>query len=358
VKHGGYEIRAFETGMRAGVLDVLRYLWREDPSTADAIFTWKYEDNPYSDGLPGVVALERGRVIAYRGFMASAWKAGPGGEPTSVLLSGDTVVQPDHRRQGLSLAMGRAAMDVFAEGGRLLLNLTASSASLPGYLKLGFVPFAEKRYLRRGGLPTAVWQKVSATVRPSALDRRIGFGRFGEVSVLSEPEPAAMADIAARNATGAGRLRLAQDERFFNWRYNHPAKRYVFYLRQAADVSGGYVVVGSGAGRTGFILDFADTDGETVAALVQYAVQRRHFEPLLVEGYSLGAGFGQAAEALGYGTGGLVGAVKRVLGRERPLPVLVRPARQELAEEDWFVAGRDVRRQESWALKEIASDSA
>jgi len=37
-------------------------------------------------------------------------------------------------------------------------------------------------------------------------------------------------------------------------------------------------------------------------------------------------------------------------------PLLVRPVRQDYSEDEWFVGGLDIRRNETWKIREICSD--
>ena len=124
-----YQIVPYESRLRDGVVRVLGHLLGDDDNQNRAYFQWKYEDNPFRQAPPGVVALHGDTVVGFRGYFATRWAVG-NDDGHLLLAAGDTCVSPDHRRQGLSVALGKAALATCAAGATLLVNMSSSANSV------------------------------------------------------------------------------------------------------------------------------------------------------------------------------------------------------------------------------------
>jgi GNAT superfamily N-acetyltransferase len=354
LKHGEYDIRHARPEHRDDIVRVLGHLLDGNHATREAYFRWKYEQNPHADELLGIVALRRGRVAGFRGYAASRWRADDD-DPLTVLTPGDTCVHPEHRHKKLSVAMGRLALADYATRYPLLLNLSCTRTSLPGYLRLGFQPVAQKRYLSSYRLTGLAHFLLRAKERRPAAALSIRSDEAAGLVFSRRPRPQEMAELAARQPAPSGRLRLVQDLAWFRWRFADPAGRFVFYFRQRRGTTTGYIALAlSPNARRAYIVDHADCDGESCADLLAFCVSERHFDVVSIYEHA-SESLRAALDRNGFGAGGIVGALeKRVRGN---MPLLVRPTNPEPAENDWRVAGRDVRKPESWSIRGICSDS-
>jgi GNAT superfamily N-acetyltransferase len=355
-----YEITRFRPEHLPGVLDVLGALWTWGRDTREKLFRWKYVENPNSDEPLGIVALHGGQVAGFRGYFANRYGTVPGGRDFVILHPGDTCVDPAHRNRNLSVAMGNLAKQYDRTRYRIFMNMTSSANSLPGYLKMGFVPLASKVHLTRHGANPLDWLRSRQAQQPRPLtDSRIRFGRFGDVLVTDSPLPAEMASVAEHRRPGAPVLRPRQDQAFFAWRYRNPVQKYVFHFLMDRDSVRGYVAMGvSPNNRIGEILDYGDRGDGAVDGILHHVVRSGAFLRLKVRRYGVDERLAAAVRTLGFD---IDPPWRRILGRRlgesAALPLLIRPIADACAEDDWFIDGLDVRRIENWRLKPICSDA-
>jgi len=357
VKHLDYEISHYRPELRPQVVEVLGHLLSGDDAADDTYFRWKYDHNPHTDDVLGIVALHDGKVVGFRGYGGAQWRIGQSDQVMRVLVPGDTVVHPDHRRKGLSVAMGKLAMTDYAESYQVFLNLSCTRNSLPGYLRLGFAPLADKVYLSRYGLCSLTRYVLAAKKELDLSRAKLRYGQFDDVQVADYPRPAEMASIASRRACGACGFNLSQGDDFFSWRFAGPKGKYVFYYRNTDREATGYLVVGATpSNRRGYVLDYADPDGESAGRLLEHVARSRRFSVLSIFAHSVDDALRPALSRLGFHAGGLLGAMERKVRGE--LPLLVRPVRPDPTDGDWLVAGRDIRDMSNWSIKGICSDDA
>jgi len=358
---GDYEITHYRPEHLPGVLDVVGALWKFDHATREQLFRWKYLENPSCGHPLGIVALHGGHVAGFRGYFANRYHAGPGRPDFVVLHPGDTCVDPAHRNRNLSVAMGNLAKQYDPARYRLFMNMTSSRNSLPGYLKMGFLPLASKVVLTRHGANPINWlrSRRAQDARPLA-ESRVRFGRSGDILVTDSPRPAEMASVAAHYAPGAGALRLRQDLAFFEWRYGNPVQKYVFYFLMDPESVCAYVAVNvSPNNLAAEILDFGEVADGGVRRILRHIVRSRAFLRLSVYRYGVDERLAPALREFGFDTDPPWRRVTgRRVGESRALPLLIRPITESYSDRDFLIGGLDVRRRENWRLKPICSDAA
>lgn len=98
----GYDVRWFEDRDRSAFIDLYELAFGD---CTEEWFSWKYEENPYADEVPIVVAERDGEVGAVRPFVPLPLRLGDRLSTARQLV--DMVVHPDHRRNGLMTALSR-----------------------------------------------------------------------------------------------------------------------------------------------------------------------------------------------------------------------------------------------------------
>lgn len=351
-----YKICVYTPDMLPRVLDVMSFLWEKDLQGREEYFKWKYADNPNTEDWLAIVAFHKGRAIGFRGYFATRFEIPEKTKDLIVLVSGDTCVHPDYRRKGLSVLMGDLAMDTFSGAYKIFLNMTTTAPSLPGYLKMGFQPIAKKTYLSQYTFPRIIRYLLTYKKHPPLEKRRNASGTFDRVILSERPKPEEMAEICAGEMTHNRQIRLFRDETFFRWRFENPFKRYRFYYFLQNSGIKGYVVIGlSPNHQRGYILDFADTDGESVTFLLKHMIQNKHFDMLSIYHFSVSDEVREKLGDMGFRASGLA----RILEHKKTgeLPVLIRPVRKSYTETDWKIEGFDIRKIKNWQMTEICSDS-
>jgi GNAT superfamily N-acetyltransferase len=355
--HGEYDIIHYRPEFKLQVVDLLQILWGHDLDSNLGYFRWKYEANPAAEFPLGIVALYQGRPVGFRGYFAVRFRIDGAGERITILFPGDTCVHPDHRRLGLSVAMGNLAMSQYAPAYPFFLNMTCNKESLPGYLRLGFRPLAQKAYLTKHSFLGLVrYLGAGKHIAPLAATR-MRLGESGEILVTDAARPEEMAALPAEGDGGDRKIRLCQDESFFRWRFSSGRRRYLFYYLMAGDVTVGYVVMGvSRNNRRATILDYSEGNRPAVGQILSEVIRARHFDLLSIYRFSLDGGWLKTLKGLGFRVNSLARCIDKALHGE--LPVLIRPVKQCYSEADFLVQGIDLARIENWSLKPICSDAA
>jgi len=373
----GYEIIPYSSDLFAPVVNLMRFLWGADYQANASYFQWKHVDNPYIEYPLGVVALSQNDVVGFRGYFATKWLMGSHKDPVVILHPGDTCVHPNHRMKGLSQAMGQKAVEEYQAKYKIFFNLSSSPNSFPGYVKLGFFPLAPKIPLLifkkhkslKDFVPPGVKNHVKSSkifglIKPfvgqkkesATIPKNIMTGEYGHIEVADCPKPREMANVIAHRTQGSDKIRLLQDEDFFRWRYNNKKNGYYFYYCRTDNTITGYLVIGvsrEDVGR-GNILDYAESDGTAIENILEFLISAEHFRAIQMESYGLSDDLKETLKRLGLKQK----HSSRKDGKSYPseVPLLIRPIKENLSENDWYIHGVDIRNIDHWEIKPISSD--
>jgi len=293
-------------------------------------------------------------VVGFRGYFALKWHI-PNKDVRMIVLSpGDTCVNPHYRRMGLSVSMGDMAMEKFFTGYQVFLNTSAIKTSVPGYLKMGFVPIADKTYMMRYNLLRLLMKKFLRTSKKN-LGKSIKYGKFDSITVSEIPYPKEMSAVISGQDQDDSRLTPWQDEEFFRWRFNNKKNRYVFYYFRSRGVITGYVVMLLlQDDELGLIIDFAGLHDEAVHHIMRHIISKKHVDMMSIPKVSLSEKYSRFLKKSGFKAESVLERrIRRVTGI---CPFLVRPVKRLCSEHDWYAGGLDLRDAENWHIKGICND--
>ncbi|OYR44593.1 hypothetical protein DJ74_17520 [Halorubrum sp. Ea8] len=262
-----YDIRPYEPGDRDGILSLYEAVFGR---TKDAEwFAWKYENNPYVDHVPILVATADGAIVGARPFFALCMSCNRNHDV--VLQPCDAMVHPDHRRQGLFTRMTERAIERYGGDCRYFFNFP-NDLSLSGNRKLGWRSVSTLVSYYRIENPGHV-----AAARSDSAFARIGgelgtvlaqgYYRFREtlspspsgISVRIEGEiPTAELTALYRTSVPDG-IHVVRDERFYGWRFGHPDWSYTTYLAETDEGVQAAIVVGTSTDSGPTTTRFVDT---------------------------------------------------------------------------------------------------
>jgi GNAT superfamily N-acetyltransferase len=371
-----YKIEPYSPEYLSQVVHVMEFLWGKDFEKNLAYFQWKHINNPYSEQPLGMVSLFRGRVVGFRAYFPLKYQTGSSGKTFILLVPGDTCVHPDHRRKGLSVAMGGKAIQEYQLKYKVFLNTSSSFDSLPGYIKLGFHPLAPKfsvPLIKKGKslkdfLPAKAKKFIARSKpfrklhpvsgkhkkQPTEI-RKINLGEFGNIMVSDRPKPEEMSSVISGKKRKDQKIRLCQDETFFRWRFLNNKNKYIFYFLRDNKSITGYVVLGVSADNTqGQILDYAECGSKALGHILRFILDSRQFDMLSVLSFGVNQQLLHTLEDMGLSPRGF--AEKRSRYKEGELALLIRPVKKERTEEDWFLDGFDIRKFSHWEIKPVTCD--
>lgn len=354
----GYKIGLYRPELLSEVVMLLNDFWGGDYDDNLLYFKWKYHDNPYSDRALGIVALHNDRVIGFRGYFASKWHIPERDRKFLILCPGDTYVDPEHRMAGLSVKMGVRAMEEFESGYQVFLNTSASGKSLPGYLRMGFIPLADKTFLKRYSIVNLIFRKYLFTEkkRAEASESRIKYGTFDDIIVSESPRPEEMSAVISNRKADSNMITLFQDEKFFRWRFNNRNNRYGFYYFKKNNIIKGYaVILVSDNNWNGLIVDYEESCEGALRKILRYIIQKNHVDMLTILNVGLNGSFYKNLKDSGFRADNLM--AKREIKKHGIFPFLIRPVKKHCIENDWIIQGLDIRAIRNWNIKWICHDA-
>lgn len=231
-----YDIRLFESGDRRGYLALYETVFE---TASDEWFTWKYEDNPYTDHVPIVVAETDGRIVGAKSALAMPVRIGS--STRLALQPCDTMVHPDHRRRGVYSRMTEQMKDVYADRAVDLFFNFPNEKTLSGSLKHGWRVVGEVpayyrvqnpvEYAGAGGGPvSSVVESISTRLlRQYYSLRERSIEPPSTVTVDRRTDIPASELGALYERTVPDRIHTVRDERFYDWRFQNPKWEYTAY---------------------------------------------------------------------------------------------------------------------------------
>jgi hypothetical protein len=356
MKISGYEFRNYVDEDLPDVAGLLKFLWGGSLESYMSFFTWKYRENPFSEGTVGIVCLSAGSVVGFKSFYPTRWEIG-NQEPTVFMLSPtDTVIHPDHRRMGLFTEMTKRSIEQFQETRyAAFINLSSNQQAAAGNMKLGWVPLCTRGYLRYYSLTGLLHYFLIRTGTATPRKPRIAFGRFGNIEVSDIPRPEHMCRLIRTRTYDDGKIRLYKDEEYLTYRFRNPRKKYVFYYLWQDGVLTGYVVIKPlQHSNNAHILDYDQTDSKAVQEIVRYIIATRHYGMISVWNCGLENDTRQILQRSHFRTNAFFEKIERSL--RGTYYILVRPTRKKCTEESWFLGEINMRDIDSWHLNEFCSD--
>lgn len=263
-----YEIIYYDSRYDEQIYRILREIWGSDYRANEAYFSWRYIEKPDSDKTDIYLAVEGGKLIAFRGFNKTDWQIGENPDIFKAIVATDIAILPEYRNRGIYQQMMKLAMRELREKGyQYLLNFSSSpityiSCLSMGWKSLGTIKSLQKefvkaepsvisglkRILRKTGLNKII-RKADATrfystgksepairvFNHSKADSKI---ISGNITLEQNPKPEVMAALTSK-LRRSDKISLVRDEGYFRWRYNSPLSYYFFlYSSRNAELDG------------------------------------------------------------------------------------------------------------------------
>ncbi|WP_410766426.1 GNAT family N-acetyltransferase [Haloferax sp. DFSO60] len=251
-----YEIRWYEPEDRAAFIDLYELAFNQ---RSEAWFSWKYEQNPYAERVPIILADKDGEIAGLRPFIPLPLRIGDQIITAHQLV--DLVVHPDHRRKGLMTRMSRwmnaaiwddsAATFTYANppAHRGLMKMTSeywTNYHLDTFVRYerlndisAFLTADHPLSVRLGVAAMDPYYRVKHRVqdRLSDDDSTLTITRFDSVPIstltqLYERAPPSNAHIL-------------RDDTFYQWRFAEPDHQFITYVAERDSTPVAAIVVGA-----------------------------------------------------------------------------------------------------------------
>lgn len=243
-----YDIRLYEPSDEEAFLTLFEEVFG---GGSEAWFRWKYPENPYVTHVPMFIAERDDELVGARPYMAFDLQVGD--ETVLGLQTGDTMVHPDHQRNGLFTRMTARSLAYYGDLEDDVVTFSVPNAlSRPGYLKLGCKAVGQLSSAYRiqdpSMLADGIGARLAGITTPavgmglSVWDRRTSTPADLTVTSHRSVPAAELAELHRRNVPDG--IHAARDRRFYDWRFDRPDWAYETYVARAEGTPVAAVVVG------------------------------------------------------------------------------------------------------------------
>ncbi|MFC4541774.1 GNAT family N-acetyltransferase [Halosolutus amylolyticus] len=250
------DVRPYTTADRDDVLALYESSGRR---AVEAWFRWKYEENPYADGVPMVVADRNGEIVGAAPCFSLSFSVDE--RRLRVGQPADVEIRPDERDQGLeSQLLGRLETHCRTHDLDLCTTVT-SGRDVATRRERGWEPVGTVPTYYRLQRPTAMLgggersAQLSRVARPLALVYHRACERLAErpadVTVHRFADVPVRQFVTLADQASPGALHATRDERFYEWRFRNPLWSIDAYLatRRGDPIAG--VITGTKTERDG-----------------------------------------------------------------------------------------------------------
>jgi hypothetical protein len=136
---GEYEIRRYRHRDRSAFLSLYEAVWGRAKDRE--WFDWRFEGNPYGDGVEMIVAERAGTVVGVEPLLPLPVASGSG--TVAARQPVDWIVHPDHRRRGLFTRMTERLLATVEERVPLLFNFP-NDPLRPGLRKFNWTELGDR----------------------------------------------------------------------------------------------------------------------------------------------------------------------------------------------------------------------
>lgn len=380
-----YRIVPYRPEHRAQVIEFQKDLWGPSAELNEAYLDWKHLRNPYVNEPLIYVALCGEKIVGMRGFFGAKWQFGSPRQTQVIPCASDMLIAPEHRNRSLmTLIMKTALKDLAQKGHAYVFSMSAGSMTLVSQMAMGWrsagslqprqriIPAkpsfpAVRTLLKKSPLAISLYRRLrrhGGSARPGATgeshgnhfddfdsrSKQLGHSIGAHVSIQETPRTEAMAELVAR-LENDGRIRHAQDEPYFTWRFQNPRSRYRFLFWDDERLEGYLVLQATPLPWMPHInlVAWESITERAGADLLQAAIELVGRETLFTWSATLGE-----TEQLMLNAAGFTRVIQTIT--QHPATVLVRPTRDEMLNEEWCVGGMRLLDLGSWDLRMIHSD--
>ena len=235
-----YAVRRYRPADRPGFLSLYEDVWRRPKG--EAWFRWRFERNPYADGVEMVLAECDGRIVGAEPLLPL--RLTDRTERVAAYQPVDWIVHPDHRRRGHFTRMTERLLEAYADRPALFFNFP-SEALRPGLGKFDWTevgPVATRYRVQRPGRAVANTKRptsraVSLLAPTSVPAVRAGLRVADRLTPAADDACAERVDGVDADAvrtvyaeTRPDRIHLPREEQFLAWRFANPSWETTTYV--------------------------------------------------------------------------------------------------------------------------------
>jgi len=341
-------IKDYSKDDKASIINLLGYLMKGfSESEIIELFEWRYERNPYNSKPIIILAFSGDTLVGFRAYLIQYFIIS--NKKMTVISPADTIIHPEYRRRGIHSMLNKQSLEKLHleyPNNSILLNTTTSKNAMPAYLKADWSPCSHKNKVY--GYRFSIFNIFKSLLKKDKNSHRVDEMPFSHADLIFEITK----NINKRKIIefikinrDKSKFTNIRDELFFDWRYSHEQNKYLMMLCYSNKTMLGYAIIKKSSNYEYSIEEYLTAD-DKVLRLMLKAIQRKMKIPILrtiifsKEDYQKMKLCGFFMESNLY---------IKIFKKQR-FPVLVRPTKPNLSNDDFLIGGIDIRDIENWKL--------
>ena len=341
-------IRDYSKDDKASIISLLSYLLNGfSESERMELFEWRYERNPYQNKPIIILAFSGDILVGFRAYLIQYFLISD--KKMTVISPADTIIHPEYRRRGIISMLNKKSMEkIYLEYpyDSILLNTTTSKNAMPTYLKFDWFPCSNKKKVY--GYRFSIFNILKSLLKTDKNSNKVDEISFSDTGLIFEIakniNKRKIIEFIKTNRDKSKFTNL-RDELFFDWRYSYERDKYLLISCYSNKNMLGYTIIKKSSNYEYSAEEYFAADSK-ILRLMFKAIQKNMKIPIIRTII-----FSNEDKRIMKSCGFFVelNLFIKIFKKQR-FPVLVRPTKPVLSNNDFLIGGVDIRDIENWQL--------
>ena len=341
-------IKDYSKDDKASIINLLGYLMKGfSELEIIELFEWRYERNPYNTKPIIILAFSGDTLVGFRAYLIQYFIIS--NKKMTVISPADTIIHPEYRRRGIHSMLNKQSLEKLHleyPNNSILLNTTTSKYAMPAYLKADWSPCSHKNKVY--GYRFSIFNIFKLLLKKDENSNHVDKFSFSNAGLILEVTRKINKNKILefiKNNRDKSKLTNIRDEFFFDWRYSHERDKYLLILCYSNKTMVGYSILKKSSNYEYSIEEYLAVDTKVLRSMLK-AIQRKLKIPI-VRTIIFSDEDKRRMKSCGFFVES--NFFIKILKRQR-FPVLVRPTKPNLTNDDFIIEGIDIRDIENWQL--------
>lgn len=341
-------VKEYSKENKSSIINLLGYLLKGSSEfERTELFEWRYERNPYNKKPLIFLAFSGDILVGFRAYLIQYFLISD--KKLTVISPADTIIHPEYRRLGVISMLNKHSLEkIYLEhpDTSILLNTTTSKNAMPTYLKFDWFPCSNKNKVY--GYRFSICDIFKLLIKKDKISNRIDEISFSDAGLIFEiTKNINKRKIIEFINTNRDKSKFTniRDELFFDWRYSYERDKYLLISCYSNNNMVGYTIIKKSSNYEYSAEECFAVDSK-ILRLMFKAIQNKMKIPIIRTII-----FSNEDKRLMKSCGFFVESNLFIkIFKKQRFPVLVRPTKPNLSNDDFLIGGIDIRDIENWQL--------
>jgi len=340
-------IKEYSEEDKNAIINLLGYLLTDiDEIEREKIFVWRYEENPYQKKFLIILAYSGNLLVGFRAHLVQYFLIFD--KKLAVISPADTIIHPDFRRRGIISMLNKHSLNLIHSEypvDSLLLNTTTSKNAMPTYLKYDWYPCSNKNKVY--AYKFSIFNIIKSVLKLSSTNdtENISFYRSNYKFELNRRINAEKILDFININRDKSKITNQRDELFFRWRYSYESDKYFQIVCCQNENVVGYMILKKLSSYEFSIEEYLTMDNRILKLLLKTAQIKLKIpilRTIIFANHDM-----KKMKSCGFF---VESRLYLKIFKRRRFPVLVRPSKPIISNEDFLIEDLDIRDIENWQL--------